>query len=123
LLEYFYNYGTTDTLTQEIFNFPTRRHTAVKCKMALTSQQRSRCVLEFYKINSVVTVQRAFKLKFNMDPPTNKSILKWHRNFIERGLQPWMSCRNASLQLSTPSSRICCRVSGPSYIIASMFAE
>jgi len=32
-----------------------------------------------------VTVQRAFKLKFNVDPPANKSILKWHRNFIERG--------------------------------------
>jgi len=32
-----------------------------------------------------VNVQRAFKLKFNVDPPTNKSILKWHRNFIERG--------------------------------------
>ena len=31
-----------------------------------------------------MTVQRAFKLKFNVDPPTNKSILKWHRNFIER---------------------------------------
>ena len=53
--------------------------------MALTSQQRSWCVLEFYKTNSVVTVQRALKLKFNVDPPTNKSILKWHRNFFEIG--------------------------------------
>jgi hypothetical protein len=67
------------------FNFPARRQRAVKCKMALTSQQRSWCVLEFRKTNSVVTVQRAFKLKFNVEPPTNKSILKWHRNFIERG--------------------------------------
>ena len=85
LLEYFYKYGTADTLTQEIFNFPACRQRAVKCKMALTSQQRSWCVLEFHKTNSVVIVQRAFKLKFNVDPPTNKSILKWHRNFIERG--------------------------------------
>jgi len=54
--------------------------------MALTSQQRSWCVLEFQKkTNSVLTVQRAFKLKFDVDPPTNKSILKWHRNLIERG--------------------------------------
>ena len=52
--------------------------------MALTSQQRSWCVLEFHR-TSIVTVQRAFKLKFNVDPPTNESILKWHRNFIERG--------------------------------------
>ena len=57
----------------------------MKCKLALTSQQRSWCVLEFHKTNDVVTVQRAFKLKFNVDPPTDKSILKWHRNFIERG--------------------------------------
>ena len=34
--------------------------------MALTSQQRSWCVLEFHKTKSVVTVQRAFKLKFNV---------------------------------------------------------
>ena len=53
--------------------------------MGLTSQQRGWCVLEFHKTNSVVTVQRAFKRKFNVDPPTNRSILKWHRNFIERG--------------------------------------
>jgi len=53
--------------------------------MALTSQQRGWCVLEFHKTNIVVTVQRAFKRKFNVDPPTNKSILKWQRNLIERG--------------------------------------
>ena len=84
-MEYFYKYGTADTLTQEIFKFPARRQRAAKCKTALTSQQRSWCVLEFHKTNSVVTVQRDFKLKFNVDPPTNKSILKWHRNFIESG--------------------------------------
>ena len=84
-MEYFCKYGTADILTQEIFNFPASRQTAVKFKMALTSQQRSWCVLEFHKTNTVVTVQRAFKLKFNVDSPTNKSILKWHRNFIERG--------------------------------------
>ena len=81
----FYKYGTSDTLTQEIFNFPAGRQRAVKCKMALTSQQRSWCVVEFHKANSVVTVLLAFKLKFNVDPSTNKSILKWHRNSIERG--------------------------------------
>jgi len=35
--------------------------------MELTSQQRGWCVLEFYKTDSVVTVQRAFKRKFNVD--------------------------------------------------------
>jgi len=81
LLEYFYKYGTADTLTadtltQETFNFPARRQRAVKCKMALTSQQRGWCVLEIHKTNSVVTVERAIKRKFNVDPPTKKSILK-----------------------------------------------
>ena len=67
--------------------------------MALTLQQRSWCVLEFHKTDSVVTVQRAFKLKFNMDPPTNKSILKWHRNFIER----WCICDQRKGHLGRPS--------------------
>jgi hypothetical protein len=53
--------------------------------MAFTSQQHSWCVLEFYKTNSVVTVQCAFKVKFNVDPLTNNSILKWHRNSVGRG--------------------------------------
>jgi hypothetical protein len=29
-MEYFYKYGTADTLTQEIFNFSARRQGAVK---------------------------------------------------------------------------------------------
>jgi hypothetical protein len=66
-MKYFYKYGTADTLTQGIFNFSARRQRAVKYKMALTSQQRSRCVLQFHKTYSVVTVQRALKLKFNVD--------------------------------------------------------
>jgi len=45
LLGYFYKYGTAYTVTQDIFNFPARRQRAVKCKMALTSQQRCWCVL------------------------------------------------------------------------------
>jgi len=40
-MEFFYKYGMADTLTQEIFNFLARRQRAVKCKMVLTSQQRS----------------------------------------------------------------------------------
>ena len=81
----FYKYRTADTLTQEIFNFSARRQRAVKCKMALTSQQRGWCVLEFHKTNSVVTVQRAFTCTFNVDPPTKKSILKWHRPTVGLG--------------------------------------
>jgi len=72
-------------INSRIFNVPACRQRAVKCKMALTSQQCIWCLLEFHKTNSVVTVQHAFKLKFNVDPPTDKSILRCHRNFTERG--------------------------------------
>jgi hypothetical protein len=88
---------------------------AVKCKMALNLQQRGCCMMEFHKTNSAVNVQLAFKRKFNplkaklnsichllklleahhifhvsgirvnVDPPTAKSIFKWHRNLNERG--------------------------------------
>ena len=102
--------------------------------MTLTSQQRSWCVLESHKTNSLVTVQRASKLKFNVYPPINKSILKLHRNFIERGCicdqrkghsgrpsvseqivdrvresslrSPRMSTRRASRELKVPQSTV-----------------
>jgi hypothetical protein len=86
------NVVTADTLTQKvsflsrtISVYSSHRQRTVKSKMALTPEQRSWCVLEFAKTNSVVTVQRAFKRRFNVDPPTNKCILKWYGNFIEKG--------------------------------------
>jgi len=71
------------------------------------------------KTKSIVTVQRAFKRKFNVDPPTNNSILKWHRNFFERGCicdqrKEHSGRPSVSEQLSTRSRRICCREYGPS---------
>ena len=35
--------------------------------------------------NSVTTVQRAFRRIHHGDLPTNKSILKWYRDFNEKG--------------------------------------
>jgi hypothetical protein len=88
----FINTVTADTLTQKISFLSRRisvhsshRQRAVKSKMAFTPQQCGWCVLEFAKTNSVVTVQRDFKRKFNVDLPTDKSILKWYNNFIEKG--------------------------------------
>ena len=49
----------------------------MKSKMAYTRQQYSWCVLEFAKINSVVSVLHTFRRKFHVDPPTKKYILKW----------------------------------------------
>lgn len=53
--------------------------------MAYTPQQRSWCVLEFGKTNSVTIVQRSFRRIHHNTPPSNKSILKWYNDFTERG--------------------------------------
>ena len=53
--------------------------------MVYTPQQCSWCVLEFGKTNSVTTVQRSFRRIHHNNPPTNKSILKWYNDFLEKG--------------------------------------
>lgn len=53
--------------------------------MAYTPQQRSWCVLEFAKTNCVTNVQRSFRRIHHNNPPTNKSILKWYSDFVEKG--------------------------------------
>ena len=104
-------YGTADTLTQEIFNFPARRQRAVKCKMALTSQQRAWCVLEKMTRCSASGPRdhRTWPcVTFSFGGTWRTESMYLHYP------QLWMSCRDASLQLSTRSRRICCRESGPS---------
>ncbi|PNF40249.1 hypothetical protein B7P43_G07078 [Cryptotermes secundus] len=48
-------------------------------------QQKAFCVLEFAKTNSVVTVQRAFRRRFGINPPCPKNIRRWFRQFQESG--------------------------------------
>jgi hypothetical protein len=36
--------------------------------------EKSFCVLEYHTSKSVVTVQRAFRVKYGKDPPTDKTI-------------------------------------------------
>jgi len=43
------------------------------------------CVLEYNTSNSVVTVQRAFRAKYAKDPPTDKTIRAWYKQFTETG--------------------------------------
>ena len=47
--------------------------------------EKSFCVLEYHTSKSVVTVQRAFRAKYAKDPPTDKTIRAWHRQFTETG--------------------------------------
>jgi hypothetical protein len=47
--------------------------------------QKSFCVLEYHTSKSVVTVQRAFCAKCAKDPPTDKIIRAWYKQFTETG--------------------------------------
>jgi hypothetical protein len=43
------------------------------------------CVLEYHTRKSVVTAQRAFRAKYAKDPPTDKTIRAWYKQFTETG--------------------------------------
>ena len=46
-------------------------------------REKSFCVLECHTSKSVVTVQRAFRAKYAKDPPTDKTIHAWYKQFTE----------------------------------------
>lgn len=50
-----------------------------------TSEQKAFCVLQFAKSESVVTVQRAFRIKFRCDPPSDNNIRRWYHQFETTG--------------------------------------
>ena len=47
--------------------------------------EKSLCVLEYHTIKSVVAVQRAFRANYAKDPPTDKKIHAWYKQFTETG--------------------------------------
>ena len=47
--------------------------------------EKSFCVLEYHTSKSVVTVQCAFRAKYAKDPPTDKTIRGWYKQFTETG--------------------------------------
>ena len=47
--------------------------------------EKSFCVLEYHTSKSVVTVQRAFHARYAKDPPTDKTIRAWYKQFTETG--------------------------------------
>jgi hypothetical protein len=56
---------------------------SVESKMA-TMHHKIFCVSEFIRSESATAVQRAFRLHFNNEPPTRKSICRWIRQFQQR---------------------------------------
>jgi len=43
------------------------------------------CVREFIETESATAVQRVFRLRFNIQPPTRKSICRWNHQFEQTG--------------------------------------
>jgi hypothetical protein len=50
-----------------------------------TPGEKSFCVLEYHTSKSLFTVQRAFRAKYVKDPPTDKTIRAWYKQFPETG--------------------------------------
>ena len=48
-------------------------------------QHKIFCVREFIKIESATALQRAFRLRFNIQPPTRKGICRWNHQFEQIG--------------------------------------
>jgi len=47
--------------------------------------EKSFRVLEYHTSKSVVTVRRAFRAKYSKDPPIDKIIRAWYKQFTETG--------------------------------------
>ena len=61
-----------------------RAAASVENKMG-TMQHKIFCVREFIKTESATAVHRAFRLRFNIQPPTRKSIFRWNYQFEQIG--------------------------------------
>jgi hypothetical protein len=46
-----------------------------------TRAEKAFCVLEYARTQSIVTVQRRFRNKFENDPPVKNSIKQWYEKF------------------------------------------
>ncbi|KAJ4445107.1 hypothetical protein ANN_06906 [Periplaneta americana] len=53
--------------------------------MALPGEHKSFCVLDYHVNNSMISVQRHFRTKYRINPPTGKSIRKWYVQFRDSG--------------------------------------
>jgi len=53
--------------------------------MAFTVNKKAFCVLEFAKTESIVTMQRRFRIIYHTEPPTDKTILEWYMKFQQSG--------------------------------------
>jgi hypothetical protein len=66
-----------------VTRFSARKHWCAN--MAVSGEQKAFCVLQFAKIQSIVTVQRGFRNQYRTEPPMDKTVRHWYRKFVETG--------------------------------------
>ena len=75
------------------------------------------CVLEYHTRKSVVTVKREFRAKYTKDPPTDKTIRAWYKQFTETGCLCKQKSSDRSLTAEEHEYRIdVCRVTRCAHI-------
>ena len=66
--------------------------------MAFTVNKKAFCVLEFAKTESIVTVQRRFRIMYHTEPPTYKTIREWYMNSSRVAACSFLSARQTLLE-------------------------
>ena len=85
-------------------------------KMAAPGEKSFR-VLEYHTSKSVVTVKRAFRAKYTKDPPTDKTIGAWYKQFTETGCLCKQKAPMLTREWQELEYRIdVCRVTGGAHI-------
>jgi len=81
-------------LKEEVINFqisPLERSPSAQPSSSVSWEQNGYyaaqdiCVRELITTESTTAVQRAFRLRFNIQPPTRKSIYRWNHQFEQIG--------------------------------------
>ena len=67
--------------------------------MAFTVNKKAFCVLEFAKTESIVTVQRGFRIMHHTEPPTDKTIREWYMNSSRVAACSFRSAQAATLPI------------------------
>ena len=80
--------------------------------MAFTVNKKAFCVLEFAKTESIVTVQRRFRIMYHTEPPTDKTIRECYMNSSRLATCSFRSAQAATLLEFMYHSRIVLSVGG-----------
>ena len=80
--------------------------------MAFTVNKEAFFVLEFAKTESIVTVQRRFRIMYHTEPPTDKTVREWYMNTSRVAACSFRSAQAATLLEFIYHSQIVLSVGG-----------